>query len=133
MLCACIRIGVGQEKDQGRGSPWQATQYYFGLLGNGPDLGWLVRVQRWLNFECFGKLHDLNNVVIIRARSDRILQVRGMYAAFNTNTAACMGAIGWVVVDYIRTKGHFSVVGMCEGVIAGLVGITPCAGYVSCW
>ena len=33
----------------------------------------------------------------------------------------------------IRTKGKFSVVGACEGVIAGLVGITPAAGYVSVW
>ncbi|KAF2721616.1 methylammonium permease 3 [Polychaeton citri CBS 116435] len=59
--------------------------------------------------------------------------VRAMYAAFNTNTAAGMGAIGWVVVDYVRTKGKFSVVGACLGAIAGLVGITPAAGYVSCW
>ena len=55
--------------------------------------------------------------------------VRSMYAAFNTNVAASTGAIGWVLVDYIRTKGKFSVVGACEGVIAGLVGITPAAGY----
>lgn len=56
-----------------------------------------------------------------------------MVAAFNTNTAASMGAIGWVMVDFIRTKGRFSVVGACEGAIAGLVGITPAAGYVSVW
>jgi Amt family ammonium transporter len=55
------------------------------------------------------------------------------YAAFNTNVAASTGAIGWVLVDYIRTKGRFSVVGACEGAIAGLVGITPAAGYVSVW
>lgn len=36
-------------------------------------------------------------------------------------------------MDYIRTRGRFSVVGACEGVIAGLVGITPAAGYVSIW
>ncbi|KAF3761628.1 hypothetical protein M406DRAFT_64813 [Cryphonectria parasitica EP155] len=59
--------------------------------------------------------------------------VRAMYAAFNTNTAASTGAIGWVMVDYIRHKGRFSVVGACEGAIAGLVGITPAAGYVSVW
>lgn len=38
-----------------------------------------------------------------------------------------------MLVDYIRTKGRFSVVGACEGAIAGLVGITPAAGYVSLW
>ncbi|KAI3393390.1 hypothetical protein diail_4319 [Diaporthe ilicicola] len=59
--------------------------------------------------------------------------VRAMYAAFNTNTAASTGAIGWVMVDYVRHKRRFSVVGACEGAIAGLVGITPAAGYVSVW
>ncbi|KAF2467602.1 ammonium transporter [Lindgomyces ingoldianus] len=59
--------------------------------------------------------------------------IRSMIAAFNTNTAASFGVLGWVLVDFIRTKGHFSVVGACSGAIAGLVGITPAAGYVSVW
>jgi len=56
-----------------------------------------------------------------------------MLAVFNTNTAACMGVLGWVLVDSIRYRGKFSVVGACEGAIAGLVGITPAAGFVSVW
>lgn len=56
-----------------------------------------------------------------------------MLAAFNTNTAACTGVLGWVLVDSIKHRGKFSVVGACEGAIAGLVGITPAAGYVSVW
>lgn len=56
-----------------------------------------------------------------------------MLAAFNTNTAASFGVLGWVLVEYIRTGGKFSVVGACSGAIAGLVGITPAAGYVSVW
>lgn len=59
--------------------------------------------------------------------------VRAMLAAFNTNTAACTGILGWVLVDAIRYRGKFSVVGACEGAIAGLVGITPAAGFVSVW
>lgn len=59
--------------------------------------------------------------------------LRSMIAAFNTNTAACFGCLGWILVDFIRSKGHFSLVGACSGVIAGLVGITPAAGYVSVW
>jgi Amt family ammonium transporter len=59
--------------------------------------------------------------------------VRAMLAAFNTNTAASTGMIGWVMVDYIRYGRRFSIVGACEGAIAGLVGITPAAGYVSVW
>lgn len=37
------------------------------------------------------------------------------------------------MVDYIKHKRRFSLTGACEGVIAGLVGITPAAGYVSPW
>lgn len=59
--------------------------------------------------------------------------MRSMVAAFNTNTAAGFGCLGWVLVDMIRYKGKFSLIGACEGVIAGLVGITPAAGYVSPW
>lgn len=59
--------------------------------------------------------------------------VRAMLAAFNTNTAASTGMIGWVLVDFIKHNGKFSVVGACEGAIAGLVGITPAAGYVGVW
>jgi Amt family ammonium transporter len=54
-------------------------------------------------------------------------------AAWNTNVSAGMGVIGWSIVDMIRNKGKLSVVGACEGAIAGLVGITPAAGYVSVW
>lgn len=54
-----------------------------------------------------------------------------MVAAFNTNTAASFGILGWVLIDYIRYKGKFSAVGACMGAIVGLVGIMPAAGYVS--
>jgi ammonium transporter, Amt family len=56
-----------------------------------------------------------------------------MMAAFNTNAAASTGVLGWTIVDFIRHKGKFSVVGACSGAIAGLVGITPAAGFVSPW
>ena len=59
--------------------------------------------------------------------------VRAMMAAFNTNTAAAMGTIGWVFVDYFKHGRKFSLTSACEGIIAGLVGITPAAGYVSVW
>lgn len=59
--------------------------------------------------------------------------IRAMYAAFNTNTAASAGVLGWCLVDYIKRRGRFSLVGACEGAIAGLVGITPAAGFVSIW
>jgi Amt family ammonium transporter len=54
-------------------------------------------------------------------------------AIMNTNVAASTGILGWVLVDMIRNKGKFSLVGACEGAIAGLVGITPAAGCVTVW
>lgn len=37
------------------------------------------------------------------------------------------------LVDYFKRGKRFSLVGACEGAIAGLVGITPAAGFVSVW
>jgi len=56
-----------------------------------------------------------------------------MVSIFNTNAAASTGILGRVLVDLIRHRGRFSLVGACEGAIAGLVGITPAAGFVSLW
>ncbi|HVL24438.1 MAG TPA: ammonium transporter [Thermomicrobiales bacterium] len=46
-----------------------------------------------------------------------------------TNVAAAMGAMTWMTVAWIR-HGHPSVLGMAAGAVAGLVGITPAAGFV---
>src|SRR5271167_91381 len=53
-------------------------------------------------------------------------------AVLNTNIASCVGVIVWTVMDSIR-YGKASVLGAVNGMIAGLVGITPAAGYVSGW
>ncbi len=47
-----------------------------------------------------------------------------------TNTATAAAAIGWMIVEKIRT-GHVTLVGACAGAVAGLVAITPAAGFVS--
>jgi Amt family ammonium transporter len=47
-----------------------------------------------------------------------------------TNIAAAMGALTWMTVSWLR-HGHPSVLGAAAGAVAGLVGITPAAGYVS--
>ncbi len=47
-----------------------------------------------------------------------------------TNVAAAAGGLGWMTVSWIR-HGHPSVLGAVAGAVAGLVGITPAAGYVS--
>lgn len=45
-----------------------------------------------------------------------------------TNTAASAGALAWLLASSIHGKP--SAVGMVSGAIAGLVGITPAAGFV---
>lgn len=56
-----------------------------------------------------------------------------MFAVWNTNMAASTGLLGWTMYHYIFKGRKFTVIGACEGVIAGLVGITPAAGYVNAW
>ncbi|CDK27045.1 unnamed protein product [Kuraishia capsulata CBS 1993] len=56
--------------------------------------------------------------------------IRGFYACVNTNLAAACGGLTWMFVDYFRCGRKWTTVGMCSGAIAGLVGITPAAGFV---
>jgi Amt family ammonium transporter len=51
-------------------------------------------------------------------------------AFVTTNTAAAMGALTWVTVAWAH-KGHPSVLGAAAGAVAGLVAITPAAGFVT--
>jgi ammonium transporter, Amt family len=46
-----------------------------------------------------------------------------------TTVAAGTGAIGWAIVDYFKER-KATTLGMASGAVAGLVAITPCAGYV---
>ncbi len=51
-------------------------------------------------------------------------------AFLTTNTAAAMGAIAWMAAEWIHDK-HPTVLGIVSGIVAGLVGITPAAGFVT--
>jgi len=66
--------------------------------------------------------------------------IRAVSACVSTFVAACAGGVTWSILEYLllslrarvsdRKEGRFSVIGFCNGVIAGLVAITPAAGYV---
>lgn len=58
--------------------------------------------------------------------------IRSWYAIVNTNVAASTAALIWMFIDYVRFR-KWSTVGLCSGAIAGLVGITPAAGFVPVW
>ena len=51
-------------------------------------------------------------------------------ALVTTNTAAAMAALTWVTIGWLH-KGAPSVLGAAIGAVAGLVAITPAAGYVT--
>ncbi|WP_035587372.1 ammonium transporter [Hippea jasoniae] len=51
-------------------------------------------------------------------------------AFLNTNTAAALGAISWIAAEWIIHK-HPTTLGGASGAVAGLVAITPAAGFVN--
>ena len=52
-------------------------------------------------------------------------------AAFiNTNTATAMAAISWMFTEWMHTRKP-TVLGLASGAVAGLVAITPAAGFVN--
>jgi len=50
-------------------------------------------------------------------------------AFMNTHMAAAAAMIGWLVVEKAK-GGHATTLGAASGLVAGLVAITPCAGFV---
>ncbi len=50
-------------------------------------------------------------------------------AFMNTFVAAAAGMIGWLIVERMKS-GHATTLGAASGAVAGLVAITPCAGFV---
>ena len=47
-----------------------------------------------------------------------------------TNIAAAAGLLSWIIIDYVKT-GKPTLLGALSGAIAGLVAITPAAGFVT--
>jgi len=47
-----------------------------------------------------------------------------------TNTAAAAAGLSWALIEWIR-NGKPTIFGVCSGAVAGLVAITPAAGFVS--
>jgi Amt family ammonium transporter len=50
-------------------------------------------------------------------------------AFMNTFVAAAAAMLGWLIVERIK-DGHATTLGGASGAVAGLVAITPCAGFV---
>ncbi len=53
-------------------------------------------------------------------------------AFLNTMVAPAAAMVSWMIVERIRS-GKATLVGACTGIVAGLVVITPAAGFVDVW
>jgi len=51
-------------------------------------------------------------------------------AVMNTFLAASAGMLGWLAIERVK-DGRATTLGAASGAVAGLVAITPCAGFVS--
>jgi Amt family ammonium transporter len=51
-------------------------------------------------------------------------------ALINTHVAAAAAMIGWLIAERFKDH-HATTLGAASGAVAGLVAITPCAGYVN--
>ncbi|MBV6625736.1 MAG: ammonium transporter [Rivularia sp. (in: Bacteria)] len=69
----------------------------------------------WFGFNA-GSALEANNLAVI--------------AFVNTNTSAAAGALTWLILERVL-RGKSTAVGAATGGVAGLVGITPAAGFVS--
>ncbi|OJV14140.1 MAG: ammonia channel protein [Alphaproteobacteria bacterium 33-17] len=63
------------------------------------------------------------------AGSELAINQVAIIAMLNTNAGAAAGAIAWITISYIHEK-KINALGIINGVIAGLVAVTPAAGYV---
>lgn len=91
--------------------PMEASSIPYVLLGMG--LLWLG----WFGFNG-GSALAANEIAVL--------------AMFNTHLAASVAAFVWMIIEYSKT-GKFSTVGLASGALAGLVAVTPAAGFVEPW
>ncbi|WP_417493798.1 ammonium transporter [Maricaulis sp.] len=54
------------------------------------------------------------------------------HAFVTTQLAAASALLTWIIIEWLR-RGKASVLGAASGAIAGLVAITPAAGFVPAW
>lgn len=105
-----IALIIGPRKGY-RKEPMEASNIPYVLLGMG--LLWLG----WFGFNG-GSALAANEIAVL--------------AMFNTHLSASGAAIVWMLIEYFKTS-RYSTVGLASGALAGLVAITPAAGFVEPW
>ncbi len=105
-----VALVIGPRQDYQK-EPMEASNIPYVLLGTG--LLWLG----WFGFNG-GSALAANDIAIL--------------AMFNTHIAACAGALVWMLIEY-KKSGKFSTIALASGALAGLVAVTPAAGFVAPW
>jgi Amt family ammonium transporter len=99
---------IGKRKDFGK---YSMTPHNIPLVVMGTAFLWFG----WFGFNAGSALAANKSAVL---------------AFVTTNTATAMAVITWLMLDWIY-RGVPSVIGAATGAVAGLVAITPAAGFVS--
>ncbi|CCK68437.1 ammonium permease MEP3 KNAG_0A07850 [Huiozyma naganishii CBS 8797] len=68
--------------------------------------------------------------LLFNAGSSLSPNLRSAYAFFNTNISAVTGGMTWCILDF-RSERKWSTVGLCSGIICGLVAATPSSGCIT--
>ena len=105
LVCAYV---LGPRKGYGR-EPFEP--FNLGLTMAGAGLLWVG----WFDF-------NAGSAVASDGRAGLAMAV--------THIAASAGAVSWMFTEWI-VRGKPSLLGLCSGLVAGLVAITPAAGFVS--
>ncbi len=105
LVCAYM---LGERKGYGK-EPFEP--YNLGLTMAGTGLLWVG----WFGF-------NAGSAVAADGRAGLALAV--------THIAAAAGAMAWMLAEWL-VRRRPSLLGLCSGVVAGLVAITPAAGYVT--
>lgn len=89
------------------------------------------------------KSHNMTNALLgtmlvwfgwfgFNAGSELHANIRAASTFIASNVAACSGGLTFTILEELA-GGRWSGLGFCTGVFAGLVAITPAAGYVPAW
>ena len=105
LVCAWI---LGPRQGYGR-EPFEPYNLGFTMVGAG--LLWVG----WFGF-------NAGSAVAADGRAGLAMAV--------THLAAAAGALAWMLAEWIA-RGRPSLLGLCSGLVAGLVAVTPAAGFVT--
>lgn len=69
---------------------------------------------------------------MLEGGSEFALNSRAINAVIVTHISACIGGVVWVFTEMLlRRSRKMSLFDFCNGALAGLVAITPAAGFVT--